>query len=110
MRVVHLRLPTLASPSPKILHDLFEKPIEVHSSGHASKISREQADKLRSGSPTFRAADLTRAIRAVRKAGETVSGSEITRDGTIRIVHSTSPEAEGTPFDQWKARRDAGAA
>lgn len=107
MRVVHLRLPVLVSPEPATLRDLVESSIEVTK---AWKISPARTVRSRPASPQFRAADLTRAIRAVRKAGETVSGSEITRDGTIRVLHSASPEPAGTPFDQWKARRDASAA
>lgn len=95
-----LILPSLIGLSTANIENLFE------GSCSRNPVGRRLA-RARKNPPQFRAADLTRAIKAVRKAGQIVAGSEITRDGTIRILHSASAEHEPTPFDRWKAGRDA---
>ena len=59
--------------------------------------------------PAFRQTDITRAIKAVRKAGLGVARTEIDRDGTIRIVHGVEAPTEAQAFDDWHAGRHAGA-
>jgi hypothetical protein len=45
------------------------------------------------GRCTFREVDLTRALRAARKAGAHVARAEITRDGKIVLVLNKDSEA-----------------
>lgn len=57
---------------------------------------------------TFRQADIVRAVKAARAAGLDVAGVSVTADGTIQVVDRTEKIAtSATPFDQWKANRDA---
>lgn len=61
--------------------------------------------------PSFRQADLVRAIRATRKGGLEVARTEIDPDGRIILFHA-APTAEteaapASPFDAWKASRNA---
>ncbi|MCO6385018.1 hypothetical protein GTH22_20015 [Oceanicola sp. 502str15] len=63
------------------------------------------------GPSTFRQADVERAVKAARAAGLDVGTVEVTREGTIRVMvgASTGESAQAeTPFDTWKAKRDAG--
>lgn len=55
--------------------------------------------------PSFREADLTRALKASRKAGVPVRITEIMIDGSIRLTHGQwEPE---NPYDNWKGRQNA---
>lgn len=59
---------------------------------------------------TFKQADVERAVKAALSAGLTVSAFEISQSGTIRVI-TTNVKGEtmpDTPYDQWKAKRDAG--
>ncbi|URW76421.1 hypothetical protein M9980_04155 [Sphingomonas donggukensis] len=57
---------------------------------------------------TFRQADLTRAVKAVRAAGLDVARVEIDTDGKIVLVQSKETISDQmSPLDQWKAKRDA---
>ena len=67
------------------------------------------------GPITFRQADLTRAIKGVRKAGVDVARAEIAKDGKIIIVvgeaSNVSSSAELTPDDElerWRTKKNAG--
>lgn len=55
----------------------------------------------------FRQADLTRAVRAARAGGLAVVRTEIEPDGRIVLIHAAAAEPPATPFDEWRARRDA---
>ncbi len=59
------------------------------------------------GRVTFRQHDLARALRAAAKAQVVVSRTEITPDGRIILFHAHELPAAATPFDEWRARRDA---
>jgi hypothetical protein len=58
----------------------------------------------------FKESDVTRAVKAVRKAGVAVSRVEIAPDGRI-VVHAGEPDAASdgdataTPLDAWLAVR-----
>jgi hypothetical protein len=56
------------------------------------------------GRCTFREVDLTRALRAVRKAGAQVARAEIARDGKIVLVLNKDGQApsttEGNEWDE----------
>lgn len=57
---------------------------------------------------SFKQADLARAMKAVRAAGLDVARTDILPDGTIRLIHKAEVTSDpATPFDQWKAKRDA---
>lgn len=59
--------------------------------------------------PSFRQADIRRAIGGAEDAGMKVAMVEITADGTIRLKAegaATSDEA-ASAYDSWKAKRDA---
>ena len=59
------------------------------------------------GPATFKQADIVRAVKAARAAGLDVAGFELGLEGrTIKIVERSEKIAH-TPFDQWKATRDA---
>lgn len=60
----------------------------------------------------FTQADVSRAVKAVQAAGLGVQAVEVAPGGQIRVIVETgSPAPEpGSPFDQWRAKRDAGAA
>lgn len=53
----------------------------------------------------FTQADLTRAVRAMRKAGEHVTGARIEPDGSIVVLTGTSEAAnDRNPLDRILAR------
>ena len=56
------------------------------------------------GRCTFREVDLTRALRAAKKAGENVARAEIARDGKIVLVLNidghTPSKSEGNEWDE----------
>jgi hypothetical protein len=57
---------------------------------------------------TFRQSDVERALKAARSAGLTVGGVEVAPDGTIRVMVADGRESgPATPYDEWKAKRDA---
>jgi hypothetical protein len=56
----------------------------------------------------FRQVDLTRAVRATRAGGLEIVRTEIDRDGRIVLVHAADSTPAATPFDSWRAQRDAG--
>jgi hypothetical protein len=52
--------------------------------------------------------EASRAMRAVKQAGLTVSGFEVTRDGTIRVLTQQDKQNEAAlPFDAWKDKHNA---
>jgi hypothetical protein len=54
------------------------------------------------GRCTFREVDLTRALRAARKAGAHVARAEIARDGKIVLVLNKDGEApRGSERNEW---------
>lgn len=56
----------------------------------------------------FHGADVVRAIKAVHAAGLTVACTEITTEGTIRLIHGEVVSAkQETPFDIWRAKQSA---
>ena len=57
------------------------------------------------GKATFKQADLTRALRAVEKAGRDVVRAEIDRDGRIVLVFKNGEEVlvERNEWDEWRA-------
>lgn len=56
----------------------------------------------------FRQADLARAVRAVKSAGLDVVRTEIGPDGKIVLIHASEvTSTPASPFDEWKAKRDA---
>jgi len=60
------------------------------------------------GPAKFKQADLTRAVKAARAAGLDVARTEIMPDGTIRLIHQAEvTSVVESPFDEWKAKRDA---
>jgi Tfp pilus assembly PilM family ATPase len=61
-------------------------------------------------SVAFRQADVERAVKAALSAGLTVNSFEVSQSGTIRVI-TTNVKGETTPdlpYDEWKAKRDAG--
>lgn len=53
-------------------------------------------------------ADVERAVKAVRTAGLDVGAVEVTREGTIRVkVAGGDEETPETPYDVWRAKKDA---
>lgn len=55
----------------------------------------------------FSPADLARAVKAVTACGLTVSRTEISPDGKIVLEHAAGLAPTASPFDEWKAKRDA---
>lgn len=57
----------------------------------------------------FRQADVARALKGAQAAGFEVGAVEIADDGSIRIERAgkSTDNSPATPFDKWKARRDA---
>ena len=54
---------------------------------------------------TFRQADVTRAVRAVRAAGLPVSGLKIdVRTGAIEVVTGNDQAQDFAPLDTWMAK------
>ena len=58
---------------------------------------------------TFRQTDVERALKAACKAGVSVRAVEVTKDGTIRVIMADESAQMPTdsPFDEWKAKRNA---
>ncbi len=56
---------------------------------------------------TFRLNDLTRALKAAAKADLAVTRTEIAPDGRIILFHAQEAPTAATPFDSWRAGRDA---
>lgn len=57
---------------------------------------------------TFKQSDLTRAVKAVRATGLPMARTLILPDGTFVFDHRTEVTSEpASPFDEWKAKRDA---
>jgi hypothetical protein len=54
----------------------------------------------------FRPSEVTRAVRAVEKAGLAVGAVDIAPDGAIRII-ARDGAAPVDPYDAWKAKREA---
>ena len=52
------------------------------------------------GKATFKQADLTRALRAVEKAGRDVVRAEIAQDGRIVLVFKNGEERN--EWDEWR--------
>lgn len=59
------------------------------------------AEPRRRGRAAFRQADMTRAIKGARAAGEQVFAAEVAKDGTIRIIVAAEAAAapETNPWD-----------
>ena len=54
------------------------------------------------GRCTFREADLTRALKAAKKAGANVARAEVARDGKIVLVLKKDGEASsGNEINEW---------
>jgi hypothetical protein len=69
-----------------------------------------RSDPMTRRPQTFKQADVERAVKAALSAGLTVSAFEISRTGTIRVI-TTNVKGDSTldsPYDQWKAKQDAG--
>ncbi len=62
---------------------------------------------MRPARVTFRQYDLARALKAAAKAQVLVTRTEIAPDGRIILFHAPESAAPASPFDEWKARRDA---
>lgn len=59
----------------------------------------------------FTQADVTRAAKGAIAAGLPVSRTEIAADGRIVIYHDATVPADNlSPFEKWKADKDASAA
>ena len=58
----------------------------------------------------FKQADLTRAVRGIRRAGEAIAWAEIDRDGTIKLYLAGEAPSEAQSLDAWRAKRNARAA
>lgn len=56
---------------------------------------------------TFREADLKRAVKTVAAQGLPISGVEITREGTIRILTAASGVDQRDELAEWRAQRGA---
>ena len=115
----HMTLPALRLPPGVRADDLFQAPLPTASPPAGQPETATAAPPVcaakapptpvvrKSAPAQFRASDVTRAIKAVRKAGQMVTSTEITRDGTIRIITGDSAEPNPQAFDRWKAKRDA---
>lgn len=56
----------------------------------------------------FRQADISRAVKGATAAGLVVGRVEIDQDGKIVIVpEEGKPKEAATPFEAWKARKNA---
>lgn len=62
------------------------------------------------GPLTFKQSDVVRAWKAAKSEGLDVVRTEITSDGRIILVHHANSEPELSPYEAWKAKRDANAA
>ena len=58
----------------------------------------------------FRKIDVTRAIEAATAGGLKIGKIEIEPAGKIVLYAGEAVRTAGTPFDEWKAKRDAHAA
>jgi len=58
---------------------------------------------------TFTQGDISRALKAARSAGFEVGAIELRPDGVMQIKRATSDVSSTTPspFEIWKAKRDA---
>jgi hypothetical protein len=54
-------------------------------------------------SATFKQADYVRAVRAARAAGLPITASQITPDGTIRLIHTEAAVRTASDFDRFEA-------
>jgi hypothetical protein len=54
-------------------------------------------------SATFRQADFVRAVKAARAAGLPVTATQITPDGTIRLIHTENRASPLTDYDRFEA-------
>lgn len=52
---------------------------------------------------TFRQADLVRAVKAARAAGLPVTATQITRDGTIQLLHTERTTLPVSDYDRFEA-------
>lgn len=52
---------------------------------------------------TFKQADLVRAVKAAHAAGLAVTATQITPDGTIRLIHTESAPLGTSEFDRLEA-------
>jgi len=57
---------------------------------------------------TFKQTDVVRAVKAAQAAGLQVKATVIGPDGSIRLEHvAEQRETNESPFEAWKAKRDA---
>lgn len=54
-------------------------------------------------SATFRQADLVRAVKAARAAGLPVTATQITPDGTIKLIHTENRASPLSDYDRFEA-------
>jgi hypothetical protein len=54
-------------------------------------------------SATFKQADLVRAVKAARAAGLPVTATQITPDGTIRLIHTERAAHPSSDYDRFEA-------
>ena len=52
---------------------------------------------------TFKQADLVRAVKAARAAGLPVTATQITRDGTIQLIHTEKTALPLSDYDRFEA-------
>jgi hypothetical protein len=52
---------------------------------------------------TFKQADLVRAVKAARAAGLSVTATQITPDGTIKLVHTEGAMRISSDYDRFEA-------
>jgi hypothetical protein len=59
---------------------------------------------------SFRQADVERAVKAALSTGLAVGMVEVTQNGTIRILTAAAiaEQSAANPFDNWKAKKNAG--
>jgi hypothetical protein len=53
-------------------------------------------------SATFRQADLVRAVKAARAAGLPVTATQITPDGTIKLIHTENGASPLSDYDRFE--------
>lgn len=54
---------------------------------------------------TFKQADLERAVKAARACDLPIVRTEISKDGTIVLVHHKSMQVAESDLDKWEANR-----
>lgn len=54
-------------------------------------------------SATFKQADLVRAVKAARAAGLPVTATQITPDGTIKLIHTENRASPLSDYDRFEA-------